>query len=68
MALDNNVKMALGLAAIGGAVVLYSKNSVTVPSDKKSGYMSVGNYALYAGLGLATLFYLTSGTSGWKEF
>jgi hypothetical protein len=68
MAIDKSVAMALGVAALGGAVKIYAKNSVTVPSDQKSNYDSVANYALYAGLGLAALFYFTAGQSGWKEF
>ena len=59
MGIDKNVGMALGLAAIGGAIKYYGKNSVSVSSDKKPQYDNVGNYTLYAGLGLAALFYLT---------
>lgn len=68
MALDKTTKMAIGLALLGGAIKVYSKNSVTIPSDKKSGYDMVGNFALYGGLSLAALFFLTSGTSGYNEF
>jgi hypothetical protein len=68
MALDKTTKMALGLALLGGAIKIYSKNSVTVPSDKKAGYDMVGNFALYSGLSLAALFFFTSGTSGYNEF
>jgi hypothetical protein len=56
---DKNVGMALGLAAVGEAVKLYSANSKTLTADKKTQYTNVGNYTLYAGLGLAVIFMLT---------
>lgn len=59
MGLDKNVGMALGLAAVGGAVKLYAANSKTLAVDKKAQYTNVGNYAMYAGLGLAVIFMLT---------
>ena len=60
MTIDNTTKMALGLAAIGGAVKLYGKNSTTLSADKKAQYETLGNYTLYSGLGLVVLFYLSN--------
>jgi hypothetical protein len=68
MALDKTTKLALGLAALGGAIKIYTMNSTTLASDKKPQYETIGNFALYSGIGLASLFFLTSGTSGYKEF
>ena len=59
MALDKIVGMALGLAAVGGAMKLYSSKSTTLSADKKAQYDNLGNYTLYAGLGLALLFMVT---------
>jgi hypothetical protein len=59
MTIDNSTKMALGLAAVGGAIKLYGQHSTTLSADKKTQYNTIGDYTLYSGLALVVLFYLS---------
>jgi hypothetical protein len=55
--IDNSTKMALSLALVGAGLKYYAAHSTTLAADKKPQTNTIGDYALYSGLGLAVLFH-----------